>query len=261
MGLLEAAQSGEWAAVRMLVEDGADIDSRNERGETALTLAAARGDADTVAWLLQRRANPNVNVVPFSRIAAFRQRLELFMIFRISCNCPTARLIHIVWNRIRYGGRRELPACAAPARTGRTPLMAAAAGGNIACIDLLLNRGARIDGHAASGDTVLIWASRNGKEEMVQKLIQRGADVNRRNRSGNAALIWAARNGHAGIVQNLLQHGAEVDGRDLEANTPLIAAAEAGHTGVVRNLLASGAKIDVRNSARASALMAAVSAG
>src|SRR5437763_641710 len=101
MGLVEAAQSGEWAAVRALVEGGAEVDARNERGETALTLAAARGGAELVGWLLERGANPNVNVVPFSRIAAFRQRLELFMIFRISCNCPTARLIHVGWNRIR----------------------------------------------------------------------------------------------------------------------------------------------------------------
>src|SRR5438045_9636705 len=100
MGLVEAAQSGEWAAVRALVEGGAEVDARNERGETALTLAAARGDAELVGWLLERGANPNVNVVPFSRIAAFRQRRELFMIFRISCNCHSARVLHTTWIRI-----------------------------------------------------------------------------------------------------------------------------------------------------------------
>lgn len=43
--------------VDLLIREGADIDAKNNNGETALMYAAKRGCLSTLAWLLERGAD------------------------------------------------------------------------------------------------------------------------------------------------------------------------------------------------------------
>src|SRR3712207_2495053 len=58
--LWEAARSGDAAAVRALLERGADVNARFRYGQTALFKAAERGHVEVVKLLLERGADPNV---------------------------------------------------------------------------------------------------------------------------------------------------------------------------------------------------------
>lgn len=55
-----AAESGDVAQLRKLLETRVDIDSRDDLGRTALMLATLRGHAQAVDLLLEKGADPNV---------------------------------------------------------------------------------------------------------------------------------------------------------------------------------------------------------
>jgi ankyrin repeat protein len=57
-GLLIAALTGHKEIAKILLDNGAEIDTRAEDGRTPLMLAAARGDNDLVSFLLKAGADP-----------------------------------------------------------------------------------------------------------------------------------------------------------------------------------------------------------
>lgn len=56
----DAAETGNLAVLRKLLEMRLDIDSRDDLGRTALMLATLRGHSEAVDLLLEKGADPNV---------------------------------------------------------------------------------------------------------------------------------------------------------------------------------------------------------
>jgi ankyrin repeat protein len=98
-------------------------------------------------------------------------------------------------------------------------------------VEILLNKGARVDAKingfhwyagydGYDGETPLMWAARDGYTEIVRLLIKHGADVNAKiteknkeeidglDRYGYTVLQYARENGHSGIVAILKEAGA-----------------------------------------------------
>jgi len=57
--LINAAINGYTAIVELLIENGADINAKNNNGNTALTLAAYNGHTDIVKYLIENGADIN----------------------------------------------------------------------------------------------------------------------------------------------------------------------------------------------------------
>jgi uncharacterized protein len=57
-GLIEAVKRGDYAAVEMCVNSGANINQQGEQGWTALNFAAGKGDLALVRLLVERGADP-----------------------------------------------------------------------------------------------------------------------------------------------------------------------------------------------------------
>lgn len=103
----------------------------------------------------------------------------------------------------------------------------------------LLEHGSQVDGNRAS---VPLWdAAKCGNKDAVQLLLSRGANIEGEHRWWTP-LTLAAREGHFEIVRYLVdEQGANVNGAWL--GCPLFDAIENGHTRIVDYLLASGADV------------------
>ena len=82
---------------------------------------------------------------------------------------------------------------------GSRPLHWAAGRGCIACMQLLLQRGAAVEPPCAKGRTPLHWAARHGQLECIELLVAAGAHPARRSLDGTTALHLAAWRGHVHV--------------------------------------------------------------
>ncbi|MGQ0714550.1 MAG: ankyrin repeat domain-containing protein [Gemmatimonadaceae bacterium] len=134
----------------------------------------------------------------------------------------------------------------------------------IPLLDLLLERGAAIDGVRA-GDSTVRAALANNCPEAAVALVERGARVPDvivaagvgrlelvRQLAGNAtkeqlehALIMAARYGRPDVVEHLLERNVDVAASD--GMTALHWAAGGGHLEMVKLLIQGGAPLEVKN--------------
>jgi ankyrin repeat protein len=133
----------------------------------------------------------------------------------------------------------------ADSESGAAALKASAAGGHVEAMRLLLDRGAKAD--SESGAAALKASAAGGHVEAVRLLLDRGANAD--GESGAAALSAAAACGHVEAMRLLLERGAKADGESGAA--ALSAAATANHAEAVRLLLDRGAKADGESGAPA----------
>ncbi len=102
-------------------------------------------------------------------------------------------------------------------RWGRTPLHTAAFYGHTKTAQLLLQKGAYVNGRDGSRNTPLHMTVDKGKDkskghpETAELLIKNGADVNARNAYGGTSLMWASSFGYYEVAQLLIQNGADLN--------------------------------------------------
>ena len=131
-----------------------------------------------------------------------------------------------------------------PYGMGRTRLMYAAHMDDLARVEWLLKRGARLELAGSDGDTALAWASFKGRIRIVQLLLDKGALVSG---ASHPPLYAASLFGHLDVVRILLEHGADPN-RPIPTgggSTPLIGASANGFVEVARLLLDNGAIADL----------------
>lgn len=123
---------------------------------------------------------------------------------------------------------------------GRTPLLHAAIFGHIKTAELLIKKGASLEGkdmfsplHAAAG---------RGNLEIVLLLINNGANVNSRDDRGETPLHHASRE-HAESVELLIKKGADVNVPDQGGATPLHNAVYADNMKIAELLVKAGADL------------------
>jgi ankyrin repeat protein len=139
---------------------------------------------------------------------------------------------------------------------GATPLMHAAAFGNLETLRTLIDAGVDVNASNDSNATALLWAARN--PDKARLLIERGANPNAQSKQGRTPLMIASMHGGgSAIVALLLSKGADVNVRDRFGVSALNLAAWAGHVDIMRLLLAKGADPNVADITGRSSLLAA----
>lgn len=148
--------------------------------------------------------------------------------------------------------------------TGVTVLMRAVERGqredNLACVELLIDRGAAVNMQDDAGETVLMIAARHGDLPCMQLLIDKGgADVNLTRLDGYTALMIAAEGGFEDCVKLLLDRGVNVAARNRVGRTALFCCVHNGQAGCLKLLLDRGAlpgdDVNERDSSGITALM------
>ncbi len=121
-----------------------------------------------------------------------------------------------------------------PDRTGKPPIVYAAARASVPIVDRLLATGIDVNARYANQLTVLMWVAgyADGAREadgiaLVGDLLARGARVDDADNRGRTALMIAAERGHAAVAKLLLAHGADAARRDKAGKTAADLAASA----------------------------------
>jgi ankyrin repeat protein len=158
--LIDAAKSGDVEAVRSLLADGADVNTRPGDGMTALHWAAERGHAAVAEVLLASGASANAE----TRIGGYT---PLHLASRVG-NAAVVRAL--------LDGGADVGATTEHSRVTALHLAAAAVGG-AESVSALLERGAQVDAReASSGQTPLMFASAYNRAEAVAILLEHDAD-------------------------------------------------------------------------------------
>ncbi|KAF0683444.1 Aste57867_24478 [Aphanomyces stellatus] len=126
----------------------------------------------------------------------------------------------------------------------RTLLHAAAHGGHVKTVQMLLDEGIDVLATDGYGCTALHDAAGAGTLDVVQYLIDECAvGVNLPNKSGRTPLHYAAEANQVNVLAYLVKKGAHVDAVNRNLRTPLHMAAAKGHVDAVKFLLDEGAEI------------------
>ena len=225
--LIWAARNGHEAVVKLLLEKGAQMDSKDKYNQTALLLAVQNGHEAMVKMLLKEGADLDSKDVygqtPLSRAARKGHEAVIGLLLDKGAELDSKD------NR------------------GRTPLFWAVEYRHEAMVKLLLRKGAELESKDAGfGWTPLSRAAEHGHEGVVKLLIEKGAEVESKDVSGQTPLSQAAKNGHKAVVKLLLGQGAEMDSKDAMGQTPLSLAAR-GHEVVVKMMVDKGADLEANN--------------
>lgn len=274
--LVQAAMSGNIAAVRALLGQGANIEAIDDScGCTALAGAAANGQADMVKFLLDKGAKIDAGEGG-SGTALFRavegDRTELVnLLLDKGANVDAAD--HMGTTPLMEAVEKNQPALVElllqrGARTDtrdkngrRTALFRAAMAGNLEILNLLLDKGADANAHLSDDDSALQIAAMNGRNEVVKDLLARGANTEIKDDLCQTPLLIAAQWGKAEVAMQLLDGGAKMEATNNQGETALHVAAQWGSTEVVKLLLDRGAQIEARDKDGFTPLLHAAQAG
>ena len=222
--LVDAVKAGDTARVRVLIEQGVDVNLAEADGTTPLHWAAYGVDGEHARLLLAAGAVANVG--------------NRYGVRPLSLACITGN--HMVIAALLEAGANPNTSL----MEGETALMTAARSGSIEAVELLLNAGA--DPNAQEdwrGQTALMWAAAEGHAALIPTMVSHGADLGARTKRGFTALLFAAREGRVDVVQTLLEAGADLD-EQISINSTLTAGGieqrRASSAGLNAFLLAAG---------------------
>ncbi len=224
------------------ISEGESVNRRDERGYTALMLAAQAGEAQAFHLLLERGADsllPAPGGVTLTMLAAQGGNEEIF--------------------RSVLAGR-SIPARATD-QQGTTLFQHACMGGNLRICSAILHAGGNAFTRDRFDHTSLMYAAMGGNESLFYELINRGAELHRVGRDGMTLLHAAARGGSAALVRTALDIGISPNAADGRGNTPLMEAARCGPDEAVALMLARGGDPTRRDRAGATAAMYAAASG
>ncbi|XP_070687737.1 DNA-binding protein RFXANK isoform X2 [Pempheris klunzingeri] len=111
------------------------------------------------------------------------------------------------------------------------------------------------------GFTPLMWAAAFGEKAVVDFLLEKGADPKTIARERESALTLASSGGYVDIVESLLKHGVDINTYDWNGGTPLLYAVRGNHIKCVEALLAKGADMTIESDSGYSPMALAVALG
>ncbi|XP_071359032.1 ankyrin repeat and SOCS box protein 15b isoform X2 [Trachinotus anak] len=191
-----AAEYGNTEVLEILIAHGGDVNAQASNGDTVLYDASGSGNLDCIKLLLQHGANPNVasyaSELPIHRAAYEGHILALRTLIPIT----TKKAIRL---------------------SGHSPVHSAADGGQVECLELLIQKGYDVNtllhAHISEnyGDlrkTPLYFAVSNGDVTCAEMLLAAGA---RTGLDPLRCILVAIRAERYELVQLLLSYGAEVN--------------------------------------------------
>lgn len=223
----------------MLLQRGCDPNVRDREGQTPLHHALKHPPARAMPLLRALvAAGANPEAADASGETPLGQALQ-------ADNDTCVRWLR--WSVWPLPGR---PLCAAD-------LHAAAAAGDAAALERLLELGFDVDTRDMQGATSLLRACGKGHFDAAQTLLDAGPDVRLSTPGGATALTAAVTGRHTGVVSLLLEQRVQIDQRLRGGATALLVSAALGHAEIAKLLIERGAEVGVADDVGRTALHAA----
>jgi len=171
--LHHAAGFGDVATIKLLLDNGANVNAKNDRESTPLHWAV--GSEEKVRLLLDRGADIN------ARQADGRSTLYQAASMAARNSASVVRLL------LEKGADPNLATM-----TGVSPLMTAAGHGDVEVMRLLIAKKANVKAVSGTGGSAITGAASSRNVEAVRLLIDNGADVNAATKRALTPLMNAA---------------------------------------------------------------------
>jgi len=187
VSLYTAAYIGDLQRVEKFIDDGADVDAKDQKDQTALHYAAKAGQIAVAKLLIANGADVNVNAgewTPLQEAAYYsKEMVELLLAKGANINTGKWTALHSALDAERFD-----------------------------IVELLLAKGADANIRDDKGRTPLhiaAWYAAVSKPTIVELLLSKGADINLKDNNDKTALSYAIENGYTEIVELLRKHGAK----------------------------------------------------
>ena len=155
----DAAMRADWAAVRALLEKGADVNAAQGDGMTALHWAARQGELETTQMLLHAGANLGAT----TRLGGYTALLLASQIGHAA----------VIGSLLEAGADPD-----SATSNGATALMLASASGRADAVKVLLEAGADISAtEPVRQESALMFAAAANRLDVMKRLLAAGADV------------------------------------------------------------------------------------
>lgn len=187
------------AIVQMLVARGSYLNGRNDNFETPLSVAVVQRNVNIVNILLQKQANVNIS--------------DAF---------------------------------------GNTPLHCAATLGYEDIVSSLLDNGRDLDLDSKNVEeyTPLMLAIKNGYEDIAMKISEKGANMTIMGTDNIPPIIVAVQQGYIDLIRYFIKHDVDLNSTDSSNNTPLIIAIDSNREDIAIDLIDEGAATSIDGCAR-----------
>ncbi|KAK4081239.1 uncharacterized protein Triagg1_2771 [Trichoderma aggressivum f. europaeum] len=262
--LIEAAINGQRDIAIMLLENGANVNIRDQYGEAPLHWAVRKRHMEIITLLLDKGANIDIldrEKGPPLWIAIELGDAEMVkFLFTLGANihaspgprgwtalhkavsCRAGSMVKLL---IELGADNDIKES-----TTDVPLLwLAAEQGSKSMVKLLIKLGANIDAKDTFQLTPLSRAVKMADGTAVKLLVELGADIEAKSGSyGQTPLSMAAYDNKEGMVKLLIKLRADIESKDeYHGMSPLWWAVWRGHEGIVKLLVEMGADTKFKN--------------
>lgn len=244
---------------KILIENGADVNSVDFEGWSALSYAVNNGDIEIAKLLLENKAKIKDELLIAIKSPIVESRINMMKLLidnKANINYTDENGFNPL-NIAIESGDMELTKFLITNGANVNSLMQdevsligyAIAQNNMDLLQMLIENGANVNytNGDSWADTPLKTASRLGLDNVVRILLTRNADINAVDMNGNTALHTAALNSQLSVVKLLLEKNPSLDIQNKVGNTALHLAVISGNIDIVGELVLKGANTRIRN--------------
>jgi ankyrin repeat protein len=218
LDFVTAIRLGDLREVQRLVKEGADVNSKDIYGGTPLMIAAGTGNLEIVRLLLDNGADINatrdgsdatalMNAVKGSNVEVVKLLIEKGADVNTVVEMGDENMTAMDFAAI--SGNVEILKMLIEKDAHFNGALAIAAGkGHVEAVKLLIDKGADVNAGGWWGETALMIAAGAGQLEAMKLLIEKGAKVNAQNKNGKTALWYAVLFGGTEAAELLIENGA-----------------------------------------------------
>ena len=226
--------------IKMLIQNGADIQASSSDGSTVLHLASRNSNQEVVEFLLKLNeisvnATDNFNQTPLMDACCDGGRLDnIKMLIRNGADIQASSsngstVLHLASELsnqevVEFLLKLNEISVNATDNSNQTPLMHACYdGGRLGNIKMLIRNGADIQASSSDGSTVLHFASAFSNQEIVEFLLKvNKISVNATSNSNQTPLMHACYNGgRLDNIKMLIQNDADIQASSSNGSTVL----------------------------------------